>query len=105
MKLIGIKYCGGCNPVMDRAKLVREIKRRLPPEYIVTEDPTKEQWDIGILICGCLTACADKPDSKNSAGQWIIAAGNSVDRVNAHEKKLAEMIIEKITDMSAKANF
>jgi hypothetical protein len=96
MKLIGIKYCGGCNPHIDRAKLVREISKLLPPEFIFVKETSSKPWDTGILVCGCLTACADKPDFKNLARKWIIVAGNSVDLDNAPEKSLADMVVRKL---------
>ncbi len=38
VKEIGLKYCGGCNPVIDRSVLVQEIRKLLPPECkLVTE--------------------------------------------------------------------
>jgi len=100
MKLMGIKYCGGCNPVIDRTKLVQEIKKQLPSEFVFADYQTHEQWDIGILICGCLTACADKPDSKNLARQWIIVAGHSVDLENAPEEKLVAIVTGKLNNQS-----
>lgn len=96
MKLIGIKYCGGCNPHIDRTKLAQEIKKLLPPEFIFKESQTKEHWDIGIMICGCPTACADKPEFKNLARKWIVVAGNSIDRDNIPEDELAEKIAVRV---------
>jgi hypothetical protein len=96
MNLIGIKYCGGCNPHIDRKKLVQEIKKLLPPEFIFAKETSSKPWDIGILVCGCLTACADKPDFKNLARKWIVVAGNSVDLNNAPEEKLAAIVASKI---------
>ena len=96
MKLIGIKYCGGCNPVIDRTMLGQEIEKILLPEFILSTGKTKEQWDIGILVCGCPTACADKPDFKNLARKWIIVAGNSVDLDDAPEEKLAAIVARKM---------
>lgn len=96
MKLIGIKYCGGCNPVIDRVKLVREIGKRLPQEFILSEGEDKESWDTGILVCGCPTACAEKPVFKNFARKWIVVAGHSVDRNHAPEKELADIVIAKL---------
>jgi len=95
-KLIGVKYCGGCNPIIDRTKLVREIEKLLPPEYSLLKDQSSNNWDLVILVCGCLTACADKPEFKNLARKWIIVAGNSVDHNNAPEKDLAHLVIHKI---------
>ena len=96
MKLIGIKYCGGCNPHIDRAKLALEIEKLLPLEYSLTTDQTVNPWDIGILICGCPTACVDKTEFINLAHKWIIVAGSSVDLDNAPEEKLADIVARKM---------
>ena len=93
---IGVKYCGGCNPHIDRAKLALEIEKLLPPEYSLTTESFSNPWDIGILICGCLTACADKPDVRGIARKWIIVAGNSVDLNDAPEEKLADIVARKM---------
>jgi hypothetical protein len=99
MKPIGIKYCGGCNPHIDRTKLVQEISKLLPPEYIF-KTKQSSRWDIGIMVCGCPTACADKPEFKNLARNWIVVAGNSVDLHKAPEEKLAAIIVNKINSKS-----
>ena len=96
IKLIGIKYCGGCNPVIDRARPGSGIGKFLPPGYVLTTDKPSNPWDIGVLVCGCSTACADKPDVKNFARQWIFTAGNSVDLENIPEEKMAGVIVKKI---------
>jgi len=98
MKLIGIKYCGGCNPVIDRTKLAKEIKKMISPEYSLSKDHSSNDWDVGIMICGCPTACADKPDFKNLARRWIIVAGNSINHNTAPEKDLADLILQKMRD-------
>ncbi len=98
--IIGIKFCGGCNPVIDRAKLVQEINRQLSVEFILANNQNNDQWNIGILVCGCLTACADKPDFKNLARKWIVVAGHSVDLENAPEEKLAAIVTGKLNDKS-----
>lgn len=94
--LIGIKYCGGCNPLIDRTKLVGEIGKALPPEYRLTTESSSNPWDIGIMVCGCSTACAEKPEIRNLARKWIILAGNSVDLENIPEEKMADVIVRKI---------
>ncbi len=99
MKLIGIKYCGGCNPLIDRVKLVCEIGKALPPEYSLTTNLSSNPWDVGILICGCPTACVDKPDIRELARKWIIIAGKSIDLDNVPEKRLADVVVRKITGM------
>jgi hypothetical protein len=98
MKLIGIKYCGGCNPHIDRAKLVCKIGKALPPEYGLTAEQYTDPWDIGILICGCPTACVDKPDVRGLARKWVIVAGKSIDLNNVPEEKLADFAVRKIKE-------
>lgn len=99
MKIItGITYCGGCNPHIDRTKLVREIKKLLPHEYIFTTQHFSP-WDIGIMVCGCPTACTNKPKIKNLAHQWVVVAGNSVDLERISEEKLAERVADKIKNL------
>jgi hypothetical protein len=98
--VIGIKYCGGCNPHIDRTKLVQEIKKLLPPEFVFTTVHSSV-WDIGILVCGCPAACAEKPEFKNLARKWIIVAGNSVDLDDAPEEKLAVIVASKIKERNA----
>ena len=96
MKLIGVKYCGGCNPHIDRTKLAVEIEKLLPPEYSLTTNRSSNPWDIGILICGCPTACVDKSDVRDFARKWIMVAGNSVDLDDAPEEKLAAIVARKM---------
>jgi 3-hydroxyacyl-[acyl-carrier-protein] dehydratase len=95
MKLIGIKYCGGCNPHIDRTKLVQEIEKLLPSEFIFTTE-SSSPWDIGILVCGCPTACADKPDVRDLARKWIVIAGESIDLDNMPKEKLVAIVVQKL---------
>jgi hypothetical protein len=78
--------------------LVQEIEKILLPEFILSTGKTKEQWDIGILVCGCLTACAEKPEFKNLACKRIVIAGTSIDQNNAPEEKLAAIVARKMKD-------
>ena len=93
---IGVKYCGGCNPLIDRAKLALEIEKLMPSEYSLTTNLSSNPWDIGILICGCPTACVDKSDVRDLARKWIMIAGNSVDLDDAPEEKLAAIVARKM---------
>lgn len=99
MTLIGIKYCGGCNPLIDRAKLVYEIRKALPPGYSLTTK-SANPWDIGIMVCGCPLACVDKPEIKNLARRWILVAGKSVDLKNTLEEKLADIAVRNIKQLN-----
>lgn len=55
---IGVKYCGGCNPIHNR----KEIYELLINQYKeVNFEIAKEDivYDIVLIINGCCRACAD----------------------------------------------
>lgn len=54
--VIGIKYCGGCNPRYQREALVKKLKARFPSHTYVTLKEQKK-CDIWLLVCGCPAAC------------------------------------------------
>jgi len=95
-KLIGFKYCGGCNSVINRVGLVDEIKKILPADYVITTDEGSAPWNTGIMICGCAAACVDKPRIRNLAERWIVVAGKSVDLDEFPEEKIAQIVKGKI---------
>jgi hypothetical protein len=96
--VIGVKYCGGCNPVIERADLVREIEKLLPPDYRLTKEQTSGPWDVGIMVCGCPAACMDRPEIRNLAGRWIAVAGSLIDLAIVPEEKMAAVILQKIVN-------
>jgi hypothetical protein len=53
--VIGIKYCGGCNPRYDRTSLVARLKSDLPKAQIVGAGDVQ---DYVAVLCGCSSACA-----------------------------------------------
>jgi 3-hydroxyacyl-[acyl-carrier-protein] dehydratase len=96
MEPIGIKYCGGCNPLIDRPGLVREIEKLLQPGLRLVADMTSTPWEIGILVCGCPIACVERPDVQGISKHWIRVSGTSVDLDPIQEDKMAAVIVEKI---------
>jgi hypothetical protein len=99
-KLIGVRYCGGCNPTIDRVRIVSEIQEMLSWGFTLTSDMNTAPWETGIMMCGCISACIDKPEIRNLARRWIIIAGNNVDMLGVPEKEIARTIVEKIRSFS-----
>lgn len=56
--IIGIKYCGGCNPFYNRARRVEKFRKDNPEhEYVNSaEDTVCDYW---MVVCGCGRRCAD----------------------------------------------
>jgi hypothetical protein len=102
MELIGIKYCGGCNPLIDRQGLVREIEKLLRPGLLLVMEMTTSLCEIGILVCGCPIACADRPDVRGIFEHWIRVGGPTIDLDSVEEDKMASVIVEKIKLLQSK---
>ncbi|MGA3086019.1 MAG: hypothetical protein ABSE95_14695 [Thermodesulfobacteriota bacterium] len=96
MDLIGLKFCGGCNPVIDRSALVQEIRKLLPPGCKLVTGHSAALYERAVLVCGCPTACADKPDLRRLAKRWIVISGPMVDLEAVPEDKMVEVIIRKL---------
>lgn len=96
VKTVGIKYCGGCNPEIDRPGVVKELQARLPKGFRFIHGSSSVPWDIGVLICGCSSACAERPELMSSARRWILVRGPVVDDVRVPVERIAETIVEKL---------
>lgn len=55
--IVGIKYCGGCNPLYDRVYQMAELKRQFPNHEYRYISESKE-CDVWLVVCGCVRACA-----------------------------------------------
>ena len=55
---IGVKYCGGCNPRYDRVALVHRLMEERPEDRFEAAVPG-EVYDQLLVVCGCLSQCAD----------------------------------------------
>lgn len=96
MNLVGVKYCGGCNPFIDRTALVQEIEKLLPPGWKLVTERQPDQWEKAILVCGCPVACANRPEVKGLARQWVLISGPMIDLEMVPEEKMAAVVVRKI---------
>jgi len=56
--IIGVKFCGGCNPGYDRKDLLNRImKKNAGHRFEYAHEETI--YDILLVICGCSRCCAD----------------------------------------------
>jgi hypothetical protein len=96
MNIIGIKYCGGCNPVIDRRKLVQTLEKILPPDYRLAAGEPPEDWSLAIALCGCPAACADHTTAGGMNGKWICIGGETIDLEHVREDDMAVKVVEMI---------
>ena len=102
MGLIGVKYCGGCNPHIDRSGLVKEIGKLLPPSCRLITGRPSSRWEIAIFVCGCPIACADRPAIRSMSRHWIRVGGAMVDLEFVPEDKMAGVVARKIQELKKK---
>jgi hypothetical protein len=68
--MIGIKYCGGCNPRYNRENLVAELKTALPDTHFVFGEEALKA-NILIVVSGCASACPTIDENPNQRVLWI----------------------------------
>ncbi|MEA4852981.1 MAG: hypothetical protein VB082_01745 [Christensenella sp.] len=68
---IGIKYCGGCNPRYERTNIAERLRLDLPEARIVSAS-SESQMDYVVIICGCMSACANVDGLMGEYGRSII---------------------------------
>jgi hypothetical protein len=94
-----LKYCGGCNCQIDRSKVVDELKKKMSPEDRLVLEAPQTPAEAGLLLCGCPSACNDKPELTRQASRWITVAGKSVNHRDMPEDDLAEAILNAVDDI------
>lgn len=55
--IVGVKYCGGCNPTYDRGLKIKETLAEHPDWKWEYAQEGKE-YDILLVAYGCMRACA-----------------------------------------------
>lgn len=67
--MIGIKYCGGCNPRYDRTALAARLKADLPHAQIVGAG---DRQDYVVVLCGCSSACVAHAHVTGRLGKSVL---------------------------------
>jgi len=91
-----IKYCGGCNVIIDRPEVLKaaiEILKQSTEVEIVETGA-----DAGIVIAGCNTACVDMAEIEDQAKQWVKVGGDLVDNRAYPVRQLPEIIARKVLE-------
>ena len=101
MTSIGIRYCGGCNPQIDRLRVVGDLRGALKERGLKVDLTTDKESpvDMVLLINGCMHGCLEgeylgsDPDHRP-----ISVRGQMVDDKYIEEESIAEFLIKKICE-------
>jgi hypothetical protein len=93
MKLY-IKYCGGCNPVINRKKLVNEVVSQLK-QYTALE-LTEQGADVGLVVGGCPVCCVNLDEIKAKARSFVLVGGELVNGIKVPPEQQAGVVVQQI---------
>jgi len=99
---IGVRYCGGCNPQIDRSRIIRDLREGLEKIGLKVDFTTDKgrTVDIVLLINGCMHACLEReyPRSHHDH-QLICVRGEMVDDQHIGEDQVPEFLIKLICSL------
>ena len=91
-----IKYCGGCNPIINRAKVAKEaidlLREKI--EVLVVDN----EADVGLIVAGCGVVCIDHAEFEDQAKEWVIVGGDQVDHRTYPAQQLPAVIAQKVLE-------
>lgn len=91
-----IKYCGGCNPLINRRRIAEKVINNL--QTVCKVELVQNEADVILVICGCPAACVDLDNIKNKCGKLILVSGNGVNYLQIPRDRMTEYICQIIWD-------
>ena len=90
---VGIQFCGGCNPRIDRGQIALELQKELSVMGldVVFNSPNAE---ILVFLSGCMTGCAFKLNPTKP--RLVIVAGATVNGIELDEDLIVSEVIRKV---------
>ena len=73
---LSVKFCGGCNPQVDRGLLLKILREELVGQVLWVA--WGEEADLLLILNGCLVSCADREDVKEKSRRTLMISGNVV---------------------------
>ncbi|MFZ5631338.1 MAG: hypothetical protein ACOY40_00665 [Bacillota bacterium] len=92
--LVGVKFCGNCNPSIDSPVLLSQLEAKFAGvKFVGWSEPGIRAL---LMLNGCPTACATVPEF---TGPVITVAGNTIERFEVDPEALAEVVAAKILEL------
>jgi hypothetical protein len=102
MPSIGVRYCGGCNPQIDRSRVIRNLNEILKKRGLKVDLTIDKERDVDIvlLVNGCMHACLEEEYLVSGHNlQYISVKGEMVDDKYIDEKSIPGFLIKKIMNL------
>jgi hypothetical protein len=99
MFTVGVRYCGGCNPEIDRLRIVIELQeglRKMGHQIDFTTEGERPV-DAVLLVNGCKHACLEEKQVASDCGHPVISVrGEMVDDQYVEEGGIIKILIKRI---------
>ncbi|WZL74488.1 hypothetical protein QBE52_07055 [Clostridiaceae bacterium 35-E11] len=79
--VVGVKYCGGCNPRYDRTKFLKRLIDALGRDYTFETVQFQKTYDILLILGGCHNCCANYADIGTKQGAIRAIAEKDFEKV------------------------
>jgi hypothetical protein len=99
MFTIDVRYCGGCNPEIDRLRTVIELQEGLRKMGHQVDFTTEGESpaDVVLLVNGCKHACLEAKQVESDRGHPVISVrGEMVDDQYVQEGDIVKILIQRI---------
>lgn len=93
---VRIRFCGGCNPEIDRGETVKQVLELLGGRAQATYEPTAPA-DVVLCVSGCAHACLDEEKDTPAGPEPVVSIqGSRVNRKSVSPKELAGRAAEAL---------
>jgi hypothetical protein len=94
---IRLRYCGGCNPEINRASVVKRLEELIGLSHLDVRFNKSDQFDLLLLMNGCAHACLDEQNSDFvGTVPCVSVQGARFDHRPVPEEKLPYLIWQRI---------
>jgi len=90
---VGINFCGGCNPRIDRGRIALDLQKALAIMGLDVVFNTPDA-DFVVFLSGCMSGCAYKYNPKDPP--YVTIAVNTVDGAEVPEERIVTEVLVKV---------
>jgi hypothetical protein len=90
---VSIKFCGGCNPNIDRVAVAEKIRQQLG-DFGIAVNYNDLSADFIVYINGCKVSCASRQVAENQ--ECAIIAGSNCNNWDVAEADLSQLAVEQV---------
>jgi hypothetical protein len=90
---VSIRFCGGCNPRIDRGKIALELQKAFTGMGLDFVFNTSEA-DFAVFLSGCLSGCALKYNPQDPP--YVTVAATTVNGLDVSEETVVPAVLAAV---------